>query len=141
MQGEVSTARLYLLRFVYIFTAVVVGVGAWPQVIRHSGEPGDLIGGIAFSIYAAYSLLMLLGVLIPLRMLPLVLLQLLYKLIWIAGIGVPQWRSGHFDAVGSTLEFFAGIVVLDLIAIPWPYVLNHYVRAVGKREKARTVSV
>jgi len=92
------------------------------------------MGGIAFSIYAAYSLLMLLGVLIPLRMLPLVLLQVLYKLIWIAGIGIPQWHGGHFDAVGSTIEFFAAIVVLDLIAIPWPYVLNHYVRAVGKLE-------
>ena len=136
MQGKVSTTRLYLLRLVYLLTAVVVGVGAWPEVVRRSGNPEDLIGGIAFSIYAAYSLLMLLGAWIPLRMLPLVLLQLIYKSIWIVGIGIPQWRSGHSGAVRSTIEFFAVIVVLDLVAIPWPYAFDHYLRAAAKREKA-----
>jgi len=136
MQSGISTARLYLLRFVYLLTAVVVGIGAWPQVVRHSGNAGDFIGGIAFSIYAAYSLLMLLGVLIPLRMLPLVLLQLLYKLIWTVAIGIPQWRAGHSNTVGGTIKFFAIIVALDLIAIPWPYVFDHYLRAAGRRRVA-----
>jgi len=142
MQGEVSTARLYLLRFVYLLTAVLVGAGAWPEVIRHSDNPGDLIGGIAFSIYSAYSVLMLLGILIPLRMLPLVLFQLFYKSIWIAIIGVPQWHSGHFDAIRGTIEFFTVIVVLDLIAVPWPYVFRHYVLGAGELEKppADTIS-
>ena len=132
MRGDVSTLRLYLLRFVYLFSAVVVGMGAWPEVVRRSSTAGDLIGGIAFSIYAAFSVLMLLGVFVPLRMLPLVLFQLLYKLIWIVGIGIPQGRSGHFDAVGRMLEFFAAIVVLDVIALPWGYVFDRYVRAIGR---------
>ena len=133
MRGDVSTLRLYLLRFVYLFSAVVVGIGAWPEVVRHSATPGDFMSGIAFSIYVAFSALMLLGVFVPLKMLPLVLLQLLYKLIWIVGIGIPEWRSGHFDAVARTLEFFAAIVVLDVIALPWGYVFDRYIRAIGRR--------
>lgn len=137
MQGNLSTVRLYLLRFLYLFTAVVVGMGAWPEVVRHSGHDADWIGGIAFSIYAAYSVLMLLGVLIPLRMLPLVLLQLLYKSIWIVGIGIPLWRAGHLGAMAGTIRFFAIIVVVDLIVVPWRYVLDDYVRAAFSRFNAR----
>ena len=137
MQDKVSTVRLYLLRFVYLLTVAVVGIPAWSEVVRHSSNAGDFIGGIAFSIYAAYSVLMLLGVLIPLRMLPLVLLQLLYKSIWIVGIGIPLWRAGHGNTVVGTMRFFAIIVVVDLIVIPWRYVFEHYIRAIGKRAGIR----
>jgi hypothetical protein len=69
-----------------------------------------LIGRIAFSIYAAFSVLMLLGAFVPLRMLPLVLLQLLYKLIWIVWIGssppsscsiLSQFRGPTFSSSSS----------------------------------------
>jgi len=138
MREEVATLYLYLLRFVYLLSAVVVGLGAWPEVVRRSVISGDLIGGIAFSIYAAFSVLMLLGAFVPLRMLPLVLLQLLYKLIWIVGIGIPQWQSGHFNSVGGTIRFFAAIVVLDLVAVPWPYVFRQFIQAIGARTVEKT---
>jgi hypothetical protein len=89
-------------------------------------KPWDLIHSIAFSIYAGYSLLMLLGVLVPIRMLPLLLLQLLYKLIWIATAGLPMWSAGHLNRVSGMIRLFAAIVVLDLAIIPWRYVFEHY---------------
>ncbi len=36
MHGEVSTARLHLLRFAYLLTVGVVGAAAWPEVFRHA---------------------------------------------------------------------------------------------------------
>ncbi len=125
MKRELSPIRLYSMRFFYLFNGFVIGIGAWP-VLMSSRKPWDLIHSIAFSLYAAYSLLMLLGVLVPIRMLPTLLLQLLYKLIWIAVVGLPMWSAGHLSQVSGTMRFFATIVVLDLVIIPWRYVFENY---------------
>jgi hypothetical protein len=55
MSRELSKLRLYAMRFCYLFTAVVVGFSAWPEVIRqgamiYAGKPWDLIHGVAFSL-------------------------------------------------------------------------------------------
>ncbi len=128
MSQQVSPIRLCALKFFYLFNAIVIGAGAWPELLNPR-QPWDLIHSVAFSIYGGYSLLMLLGALRPIRMLPLLLLQLIYKLIWIAAAGVPMWWAGHLDQVSGMLKLFAVIAVLDLALIPWRYVLRNY----GKR--------
>jgi hypothetical protein len=125
MNRQLSPIRLYSMKFFYLFNAIVIGVGAWPELMNPR-KPWDLIHSIAFSIYAGYSLLMLLGVLVPIRMLPLLLLQLLYKLIWIAAAGLPMWSAGHLDQVSGMIKFFAAIIVMDLAVIPWRYVFENY---------------
>jgi len=127
MNRGLSPIRLYLMRFFYLFNAVVIGAGAWPELLR-SRAPWDLIHSIAFSIYSAWSLLMFLGMLLPVRMLPLLLLQLLYKLLWIVAVGLPMWSAGHLDQVSGIMKFFALIVVADIAVIPWRYVLENYRR-------------
>jgi len=125
MNRQLSPIRLYSMRFFYLFNAIVIGAGAWPELIN-SRAPWDLIHSIAYSIYAGYSLLMLLGVLVPVRMLPLLLLQLVYKVIWIAAAGLPMWSAGNLDQVSGMIKLFAAIVVLDLAIIPWRYVFGNY---------------
>jgi hypothetical protein len=132
MSRQLSTLRLNSMRFLYLFTAVVVGISAWPAVIN-PGKPWDTLQGVAWSFYAAYSLLMLLGVRFPVEMLPLMLLQLFYKLIWLIGVGYPLWSAGHLAPMASgALKSFTIAAVLDLIVIPWPYVFENYVEAIFK---------
>jgi hypothetical protein len=125
MNGEISRIRLYSMRFFYLFNAIVIGFGMWPELFRHE-KPFDLIHSVAFSLYAGYSLIMLLGVLLPVRMLPLLLLQLTYKAIWIATIGLPMWLVGNPRPVAGVVKFFAAIVVLDVLVIPWHYIFGSF---------------
>jgi hypothetical protein len=127
MDRELSTVRLYSLRFFYLLNALVIGIGVWPAIVIPE-KPWDLTHSVAYSLYAGYSLLMLVGVGLPLRMLPLLLLQILYKLIWLFGVACPMWRDGHLSLVSGTMKFFALVVLLDLLFIPWPYVFQHYGR-------------
>lgn len=146
MTGELSKGRLYAMRSLYLFTAVVVGFSVWPVVINqgrmiNGGKPWDLIHGIAFSLYAAYASLMLLGVRFPMRMLPLMLLQPFYKLIWLIAVGYPLWAAGRLDpGTIGVIKFFAIVVVLDLVVIPWPYVFEKYAKAIFKLEGKRGTS-
>ena len=61
-------------------------------------------------------------------MLPLLLLQMLYKTIWLLGVALPLWKAGKFDATAHELFVACAVgVVLVLIVIPWRYVLESYV--------------
>ena len=121
--------RLYLMRLLYLLNFVMLGLSVWPEIINHAGA-WDPVKGVAFSFWAALSVLSGLGLRYPLKMLPLLLLQLLYKSIWVIAIALPLWSA--FRSVELTRIMAMGAVV-DLIVIPWPYVIANYVKKPGDR--------
>ena len=128
---DVSTFRLYLMRLLYLLNFVLLGLQVWPVLINHAGA-WDPVRGVAWSCWAALSALAGLGVRYPLKMLPLLLMQLLYKSIWVIAVALPLWST--FRSMELTKVMAYGAVV-DLIVIPWPYVLANYVRKPGDRWK------
>ena len=135
MSEEVSTFRLYLLRAQYLITIVLVGANAWPALINHEG-PWDPFLGAGWCLYAAMSALAVLGIRYPLKMLPLLFHQMLYKALWVVAIGIPTWPA----LPGATKAMAIG-VVLDLIIIPWPYVFEPCVKERGDRWRRRSRSI
>jgi len=107
----------------------MLGLSVWPEIINHAGA-WDPVKGVAFSFWAALSVLSGLGLRYPLKMLPLLLLQLLYKSIWVIAVALPLWSA--FRSVELTRIMAMGAVV-DLIVIPWPYVIANYVKKPGDR--------
>ena len=135
MPKDVSTLRLYVMRFVYLLNFVLVGLGVWPALFRHQGA-WDPVKGVAFSFWAALSLLSGLGLRYPLKMVPLLLLQLVYKAVWLAAVALPIWSAVR--STDLTRAMVIGVVV-DVLAIPWSYVLASYMKERGDRwrEQAR----
>ena len=129
MSEEVSTFRLYLMRLLYLGNFVFLGLNVWPELINHVGA-WDPVKGVAFSFWAALSALSGLGIRYPLKMLPLLLLQLLYKSIWLIAVYLPLRSAGQST---DLTKIMVGGVVVDLIVIPWPYVLATYVKKRGDR--------
>src|SRR4030095_6181433 len=60
MSEDVSNFRLYLLRFGYLITVVLVGANAWPALLNHEG-PWDAFVGAGWCLYAAMLVLALWG--------------------------------------------------------------------------------
>jgi hypothetical protein len=129
MADETSALRLYVMRLLYLLNFVFLGLSVWPEIINHVGA-WDPVKGVAFSFWAALSALSALGLRYPLKMLPLLLMQLLYKSIWVIAVALPQWPA--FRSIELTRVMLGGAVV-DLIVIPWPYVLATYVKMRGDR--------
>ena len=133
MSEEVSTFRLYLMRLLYLGNFVFLGLNVWPELIKHflnNTTAWDPVRGVAFSFWAALSVLSGLGIRYPLKMLPLLLLQLLYKSIWLIAVYLPLRSAGQST---DLIRVMAIGVVVDLIVIPWPYVLAKYVKQRGDR--------
>lgn len=135
---EVSTLRLYGLRATYLLVVVGLGFQIWPGILS---PPQDLehMRGVVRSLLAAVSLLALLGLRYPLKMLPLLFFELVWKSIWVVAIGLPLWSGNRFDA--ATRETWnaclMGLVLFPLV-IPWRHVLATYVKVPGDRWRSES---
>ena len=126
---EVSTRRLYLLRATYLLIVVGIGFQIWPLILRH---PTDVehMKGVVRSVLGAVTLLAVLGIRYPIKMLPLLLFELAWKSIWVLSFGLPLWSAHRLDAdTAETMKACLMGVVLFPLMIPWGYVLTHYVKA------------
>ena len=133
--SEVSTFRLYLLRATYLLIVVGLGSMIWPGVIHHT-DAWALRYGDEASLLAGVSVLALLGIRYPLKMLPLLLFELTWKTIWLIAIALPLWSAGQVDAdTQETIKACLMGVVLMPIVIPWPYVWANFVKQPADRWK------
>ncbi len=141
-RSDVSTIRLYVLRATYLLITVGLGVEIWPLILRSATVPPEHMQGVVRAVLGAVSVLSTLGLRYPLRMLPLLLFELTWKTIWVVAIGLPLWRSGRLDAATAETWFacLMGLVIFP-VAIPWGYIVRHYLRVPGDRWRSAPASV
>ncbi|HKY21787.1 MAG TPA: hypothetical protein VJM31_11285 [Vicinamibacterales bacterium] len=131
--NEVSIFRLYVLRATYFLLVVGVGAMIWPLLLG-APEAAEHFRGVTWCLLGTVALLALLGLRYPLKMLPLLFFELVWKTTWLVTVGLPLRRSGQLE--GAFREtWFANVMglVIFLLAIPWGYVIRRYVREPGDR--------
>lgn len=129
--GEsLSPRRVMLMRAVYGFIGVGLVVGRWPLLPDASSLPR--YEGTTLALLAGMSVLMLLGLRYPTRMLPMLVFESLWKLIWLGLVGLPLLVSGDVDDGKTETLVNCLLVVPVLIAVPWGHVWRTYVVAPGE---------
>ena len=132
---DVPTWRLHVLRAMYLLIVVGLGSLVWPQFF-HRTQPWAFADGVIACMLVAFSLLALLGLRYPLSMLPILLWELTWKTVWLGVVAAPLWSAGRMDEGTASNLFPCSLVVLVALAIPWRYVMHHYVRQRGDRWSA-----
>ena len=129
---ELSTARIYALRATYLLIALGMGVQIWPLIVNHPANV-EHMRGVVRAFFGALTLLCLLGVRYPVRMMPLLFFELAWKTIWVVAFGLPLWLTHQLDAdrADTMKACLMGVVLVPLV-LPWGFVLRHYVRAPGE---------
>ncbi|HKF88786.1 MAG TPA: hypothetical protein VKB85_12035 [Propionibacteriaceae bacterium] len=130
--ATLSLPRLHLLRLGYLVMGVGLAVTKWPLVINHTG-PWPAMEGAVTAMLVALSLLSFLGLRYPVQMLPILLFESAWKLIWMVVVALPLWTADQLDP--ANLELFSRNlwVVIVLAVTPWRYVVAQYVRKQGDR--------
>ena len=129
---DVSLPRLYALRFGYSLLAFGLAFETWPVVVNHDPSWRGT-ESLVYCILAALSLLSFVALRHPVKLLPLLVFESAWKLIWLGAVALPAWLSGHMD--DETWGYTASclLVVIFLAVVPWPYVYRQYVLAPGER--------
>jgi hypothetical protein len=123
----VRPIHIYFLRLVYILMFFVLGKDTWTQILTHQG-PWNPTSAVAWCVWTAFATLAGLGIIRPLKMLPILLLEIFYKVLWLLIVAYPLWSKGKL--AGSPAEdITSGFlwVVLPIVAVPWGYVFVNYI--------------
>jgi hypothetical protein len=125
-----SKIRLHVIRTVYVLM-IILGTYIIGRILL---TPPAMERGVFASMLIALFVLSLLVIRNPLKMLPILLLECVWKAIWLVSFGLPQWMAGigspkldeDIWAVGLGPIFFG-------LLIPWGYVWQHYVAKPAER--------
>src|SRR2546423_3800595 len=129
--GGVPRINIYLLRILFTLMFLFVTYDSWTHILNHKG-PWENANAAAWCMWGTYSLMSIIGIFRPLKMLPIVLFEIIYKIIWLVIIAYPLWAKNQLigsPAEGMTRAFVW--VVLPIVAMPWRYFFRTYI--LGKK--------
>lgn len=97
--------------------ATLIGCERWAQLLfRESLPESHSLRTILGSLWMAILMCSLVGVFFPVEMSPVLILQLIYKGLWIAWFAIPRWLSGRSAEVPWRI---AGIFLAFILVYPW----------------------
>lgn len=124
----VSRTRLLVMRTVYLLL-FIPGIYIIGRIVL---APPGTERGVFASMLIALFLSSFLIVRNPLRMLPILLLECVWKAIWLLAFGIPMWLAGAPDPKNDLIMVGLGPIFFGLL-IPWGYVWQHYFRKPAER--------
>lgn len=129
---SLPTYRLNIMRLGYLVMVVGLAFVKWPLFFQNGGLGAlPVFEGVVAALLTAMSLLAFLGLRYPIQLLPILIFESLWKLIWLAVVGVPHLLAGDMDAQMSEVFSSVTVVVIILAVIPWRYVFAHYMTKQG----------
>ncbi len=124
----VRRINIYLLRLMFVLMFLRLGQTVWTYILTHEGPWGS-DEAVVWSVLAGFSALAGLGIVRPLKMLPLVMLEIAYKVIWLMLVAYPLWSTNQLAGSPAESRTYSFVwVALAIIAMPWKYAFDHYVR-------------
>lgn len=126
---SLPTWRLHLMRVGYLVMAVGLAFVKWPLFFREGGVAAlPAFEGVVATILSAMSLLAIVGLRRPVLMLPLLVLESLWKVIWVATVALPHVISGTMDDQLTNILISVSVVVVIIAVTPWDQVWKRYLR-------------
>ncbi|MEO8455094.1 MAG: hypothetical protein ABI454_08030 [Sphingomicrobium sp.] len=126
---EVSLFRLYVMRAV-----ALLGVWGLFPTIQTLAAHAPMDRGVHKALIGGLWVMAIFALRYPLKMVPILLFEMVWKTVWLLAFGLPQWWSGVGSPRLSEDLWSIGVFpVVVALVIPWGYVWRHYVTASGER--------
>ncbi len=130
LETPIATWRLWLLRAGYLLLTVGMGMQIIPVFFDH--QPATLDEGIVNSMLLAMVILCAFGLRYPLKMLPILFWEMIWKTAWLLTIALAELQSGEIDESTASIAFACALVIIVYAVVPWDYAFRTYV--ISKRD-------
>ena len=130
--SELPIWRVNLLRCGYLLLITGLGLAVWPEILDHATD-WALSRSVVVAMLAALSLLAMVGLRHPVRMLPLLFWEITWKAFWLTRVALPHWLGHRLDAAAMETAMECLVAVLIVAVVPWDHVLRAYVTGPGER--------
>ena len=128
---SLSLRQLHAMRAGYLLMGIGLVLVKWPLLPDAANLP--LHEGVSTCLLTAMSVLAFLGLRHPVKLLPVLLFETLWKALWLGLVALPQTISGSMDSATTQVAINCSLVVVIIAVTPWRYVWNDYVRQHGDR--------
>ena len=115
-----SPFRISVMRGGYLVMVVGLATVKWPLLPEAHTMP--LYEGVTLSLLTAMSLLALVGLFRPVRMLPVLVFEVLWKVIWLSLVALPRAVAGDLGPEFVRVAVNCSLLVVIAVAVPWGHV-------------------
>lgn len=128
---ELTLTRLHAMRAGYLLMGVGLALARWPLLPDAHTMP--LYEGVTLCLLTAMSLLALVGLRHPVAMLPVLVFETGWKVLWLAIVALPAARAGDLDDATRAVAVNCSLVVVIALVVPWRHVWRTVVQTPGAR--------
>ena len=118
---------IYLLRPLYTLMFLFLSYDSWAHIIHHTGS-WDPANSAAWFMWASCAGIAFIGILRPLKMLPIVLFGIVYKTAWLVVVAYPLYHRNELTGMPAegVPDYFM-LVILPTVAMRWRYFFRTYI--------------
>ena len=124
--GGVRPIQLHMLRLLFALMFFFLSFEAWSTIIAHQG-PWEPVRAAAWAMWGAYSIIAFIGIRQPLKMLPIVLFEIIYKVTWLVIVAWPLYGLHLFVGKRDGMTSVYVWVIFPIVAMPWRYFFKAYI--------------
>ena len=125
--------RFVWLRSMYVITIGIAGsIGIIMLIVPNASQwifgvdSPHILSGLIGSVFLSFAFISVLGLREPIKFVPLLFMQLIYKLVWLCFVVLPLMISGKITTdIILVAAVFLAVVVGDVIAIPFRLIFKN----------------
>lgn len=120
--------NIYGMRFIYFLMATFLAMDVWTHIITYD-QRWDSSDAMNWSVWGAFTIFAVVGIFHTVKMIPIMLLEIVYKTIWLILVALPLFLDGNLSSDTTDGMIFPFLlVILPVIFVPWCYVVNKYIK-------------
>ena len=128
---SLPTWRLNAMRLGYLLVAVGLALTKGPLFVGGTVASLPVYEGVVAALLGTMSLMAFLGLRYPVQLLPVLIFESVWKLVWLAAVAVPNLAGGDLSQQMSSVLSSVSLVIVTLAVTPWDYAWSRYVRSPG----------
>ena len=128
--GGLPLYRVNLMRLGYLVMVVGLALVKWPLLFGTAASL-PVFEGVVACLLTAMSLLALVGLRHPVAMLPVLLFESGWKLIWFADVALPHLIAGDMNAATASVLASCSVGIVIIAVTPWDYAWKRYAATRG----------